>query len=68
MAAYAVSLLVAFGLLWAFGRTEGMSIGAIVGQTVTLGIVASIGAAVGRLLISAGTGGGARRRAASASS
>jgi putative integral membrane protein (TIGR02587 family) len=51
LAAYAVSLLVAFVLLWAFGRTDGASLRVIVGQVVTLAIVASFGAAAGRLLI-----------------
>ena len=51
LAAYAVSLGVALLLLWAFGRTEGVALPAIAGQTVMLGVVASLGAAVGRLLL-----------------
>lgn len=51
LAAYAVSLLVSLMLLWAFGRTDGFSASAIMGQTIMLAIVASFGAAAGRLLI-----------------
>lgn len=52
--ASAVSLTVAFGLLWAFGRIDGAGLVAIAGPTVTLGVVASFGAAVGRVLIRGG--------------
>ncbi len=54
VAAYVVSLLVSLLLLWAFGRTDGASWTAIVGQIVMLGIVASFGAAAGRLLVGGG--------------
>ena len=54
LAAYAVSLLVSLLLLWAFGRTHGASWSAIVGQTIMLAVVASFGAAAGRLLIGGG--------------
>lgn len=54
VAAYAVSLLVSLLLLWAFGRMDGASWTAIVGQTVMLGIMASFGAAAGRLLVGGG--------------
>jgi len=54
LAAYAVSLLVSLLLLWAFGRTDGVSTSAIVGQTLMLAIVASFGAAAGRLLVGGG--------------
>jgi putative integral membrane protein (TIGR02587 family) len=49
--AYAASLLVAVLLLWAFGRTDGASVSAIAGMTVMLAVVASVGAAVARLLV-----------------
>ena len=55
LAAYAISLLVSLLLLWAFGRTDGVSASAIVGQMVMLAVVASFGAAAGRLLIGGGT-------------
>lgn len=55
---YAVSLGVALLLLWAFGRTDGASVQAIVGMTVMLAVVASVGAAIARLLISGGGEGG----------
>jgi putative integral membrane protein (TIGR02587 family) len=51
VAAYAVSLAVALLLLWSFGRTDGVSLVAIVGMTVMLGVVAAVGAAVARLLV-----------------
>jgi putative integral membrane protein (TIGR02587 family) len=56
LAAYTVSLFVSFGLLWAFGRTEGASAEAVAGQVIVLGVVASFGAAAGRLLLTSGQG------------
>ncbi|MBA3586914.1 MAG: TIGR02587 family membrane protein [Chloroflexi bacterium] len=56
LAAYAVSLLVALLLMWAFGRTDGASVSTIVGQTLMLALVASFGAAAGRLLVGGGQG------------
>ncbi len=49
--AYTISLLVSLLLLWAFGRTDGVSPPAIAGQTILLAVVASFGAAAGRLLL-----------------
>lgn len=49
--AYAISLIVSLLLLWAFGRTDGMSASAIAGQVIMLGVLASFGAAAGRLLV-----------------
>ena len=54
LAAYAVCLLVSLLLMWAFGRTDGVSPPTIVGQTVILAVVASFGAAAGRLLVGGG--------------
>jgi len=51
VAAYAISLLVSLLLLWSFGRTDGVSASAIVGQVIMLGVLASFGAAAGRLLV-----------------
>ena len=51
LAAYAVSVLVTLLLLWAFGRTDGVSWSAIAGEVVVLALVASFGAAAGRLLV-----------------
>jgi putative integral membrane protein (TIGR02587 family) len=51
VAAYAVSLLVSLLLLWSFGRTDGASLSAIAGQTIMLAVLASFGAAAGRLLV-----------------
>jgi putative integral membrane protein (TIGR02587 family) len=60
VAAYAVSLAVSLLLMWSFGRTDGASWSAIVGQTVMLGFVAAFGAAAGRLLVGTGSGSGSR--------
>lgn len=57
VAAYAVSLLVSLLLLWAFGRTDGASLAAIAGMTVMLAVLASFGAAAGRLLVGGGSSG-----------
>ena len=57
LAAYAISLGIALGLLWAFDRTEGVALPAILGMTVMLGVAASLGAAVGRLLLGGGESG-----------
>ena len=54
VAAYAISLLVSLLLLWSFGRTDGVSASAIVGQVIMLGVLASFGAAAGRLLVGGG--------------
>jgi putative integral membrane protein (TIGR02587 family) len=54
VAAYAISIGLSLFLLWSFGRTEGASASAIVGQTVVLAFVASFGAAAGRLLVGGG--------------
>lgn len=54
LAAYVVSLLVSVLLLWAFGRTDGASWSAILGQVIALAVVASFGAAAGRLLVGGG--------------
>ena len=56
LAASAVSLAVALVLLWAFGRTDGLGVSAIIGQTVMLGVVGAFGAAVGRILIQGTSG------------
>lgn len=56
---YAVSLAVCLLLLWSFGRTDGVSIQAIAGMTVMLAVLAAVGAAIGRLLISGGDEAGA---------
>ncbi len=57
LAAYAISLGVSLLLFWSFDRTEGTGFGAILGMTVVLAFVASMGAAVGRLLVGGGEAG-----------
>lgn len=52
--AYAISLVVSLLLLWSFGRTDGMGPSVIIGQVVMLAVVASFGAAAGRLLVGGG--------------
>lgn len=51
IAAYAVSLAVALLLLWAFGRTDRSSAQTVAGMTVMLAVMASVGAAIARLLV-----------------
>ena len=48
---YAVSVGLSLLLLWSFGRTEGASVSALLAMTVMLAAVASVGAAVARLLV-----------------
>jgi putative integral membrane protein (TIGR02587 family) len=48
---YSVALVASAFILWFFGRFSGMSLAVCVSQTVVLGFVASLGAAVGRLLL-----------------
>jgi len=51
LTAYAMSLLVSVVLLWSFGRFDGVGLGPIMGMIVMLTVVASVGAAVARLLV-----------------
>lgn len=57
LAAYAISLGVSLLLFWSFDRTQGTGVQAIMGMTVMLGFVASLGATVGRLLVGGGEAG-----------
>ncbi len=54
--AYGISLAVSLLLLWFFGRTDGASANVILAETVMLGLVASVGAAAGRLLVGGSRG------------
>ena len=55
---YAVGLVASAGILWLFGRFDGVGPGAVVGQTVTLAAASTLGASAGRLLLQGGNGGG----------
>jgi putative integral membrane protein (TIGR02587 family) len=57
LTAYAISVGVAWLMLWSFGRIDGAGIGAIAGMTVMLGAIASVGAAVARLIVGGGANG-----------
>jgi putative integral membrane protein (TIGR02587 family) len=48
---YAVALVVSAAILWLFGRMDNVGLTIIVGQTVVLGLPASLGASAGRLLL-----------------
>jgi putative integral membrane protein (TIGR02587 family) len=48
---YAVALATSAGILWLFGRFDGMGARAIVGQTIALGVASTLGASAGRLLL-----------------
>lgn len=61
LTSYALSAGVALLLLWSFGRTDGASPIAIVGMVVVLAVVASVGAAIARLLVSGEREGGQER-------
>lgn len=52
LTSYTVSVGVALLLLWSFGRTDGAGFETILGMTVVLAAFASVGAAIGRLLVS----------------
>jgi putative integral membrane protein (TIGR02587 family) len=54
VAAYAISLGVAWVLLWSFGRIDGAGLPAVLGMTIGVGTFASLGAAVGRILVAGG--------------
>ncbi|HEX2218134.1 MAG TPA: DUF2391 family protein [Gemmatimonadales bacterium] len=53
---YALGLVASAGILWLFGRFDGMGPAVIAGQTVALGVASTIGASAGRLLIQEGAG------------
>ena len=48
---YVVALAASAAILWLFGRLDGVGLTTIVGQTVVLGLPASLGASAGRLLL-----------------
>ncbi len=48
---YAVALVSSAMILWLFGRFDGVALSAVVGQTVALGVAATLGASAGRLLL-----------------
>ncbi|MDQ3209347.1 MAG: TIGR02587 family membrane protein [Gemmatimonadota bacterium] len=48
---YAIALSVSAAILWLFGRLDGVGPALIVGQTVVLGLPATLGASAGRLLL-----------------
>ncbi len=68
LAAYAISLGVSLLLFWSFDRTEGTGLRALLGMTVMLGFVASLGAAVGRLLVGGGDAGAPQEEGAEGTS
>jgi len=48
---YAVALVVSAAILWVFGRLDDVGFTTVVGQTVVLGLPATLGASAGRLLL-----------------
>ena len=48
---YAVALVVSAGVLWFFGRMDQVTMITAVGQTIVLGLAATLGASAGRLLL-----------------
>ncbi|MFC3710979.1 TIGR02587 family membrane protein [Sphingoaurantiacus capsulatus] len=51
IAGYGVALLVSLYVLWTFGRTDGVSIGEVATMVAVLGLPASLGAAIARLIV-----------------
>ena len=51
---YAIALAVSAMILWFFGRFDGQALIICVGQTIVLGLAATLGASAGRLLLQAG--------------
>jgi putative integral membrane protein (TIGR02587 family) len=49
--AYALALLICLYVLWSFGRSDGLTLGELLMQTVVLGFPAAIGAAAARLIL-----------------
>jgi putative integral membrane protein (TIGR02587 family) len=49
--AYALALLICLYVLWSFGRSDGLTPGELLIQTVVLGFPAAIGAAAARLIL-----------------
>jgi putative integral membrane protein (TIGR02587 family) len=48
---YAVALCASAAILWFFGRFDGQALATCVGQTIVLGVAATLGASAGRLLL-----------------
>lgn len=48
---YAVALVASALILWLFGRFDHMPLAVVIGQTVALGVAATLGASAGRLLL-----------------
>ncbi len=53
---YAVGLVTSAVILWLFGRFDGVGVSAVLGQSVALGVAATIGASAGRLLLQGASG------------
>ncbi len=53
---YAVGLLASAGILWIFGRFDGVGTSAVLGQTVALGVASTLGASAGKLLLQGNQG------------
>lgn len=51
VAGYGIALLISLYILWTFGRTEDVSVAAVVMMTVVLGFPAALGAASARLIV-----------------
>jgi putative integral membrane protein (TIGR02587 family) len=52
---YAVGLVASAGILWVFGRFDGVGAAAVAGQTVALAVASTLGASAGRLLLQGGS-------------
>ena len=48
---YSIALIASAGILWFFGRFDGMSLIVCLAETIVLGLAATLGASAGRLLL-----------------
>lgn len=60
LAGYGMCLLLGFGILWVFGRTDGLALTQIIERVIVLGLPASLGAGAARLIFGGGSGDGNR--------
>lgn len=48
---YVIALLISLGILWTFGRTDGLAVSQVLQATVVLGFPAGLGAGAARLIL-----------------
>lgn len=48
---YSIALITSAGILWSFGRFDGLALNMCLAETIVLGLAATLGASAGRLLL-----------------